>query len=124
MTTKATQVVEFERILRELSREHENKEEAEIISFEEMRRLEPVHDFRILISDKSVEEVMKTKAKTIEQKKMLLKVWKKTKALLSRMIDGLEEDLSRADEIQKRVDEARDKVLDQRARSGFPHQGI
>jgi len=124
MSTKATQTVEFERILRELEREHENKEEAEVISFSEMRRLEPVHDFRVQITDRSVEEIMKMKAKTIEQKKVLLEMWKKAKALLARMIDGLEEDLSRAEEIQKRVDEAREKVLDQRARSGFNPFGM
>lgn len=124
MSNQATQTVEFERILRELEREREYKEEAEVISFEEMRRLEPVHDFRILISDKSVEEIMKTKAKTIEQKKKLLAVWKKTKALLSRMIESLEQDVKRADEIQKRVEESREKVLDQQARSGFPPWGM
>lgn len=123
MKTTNAKTIEFNRILTELQRDKVTRD-AEVISLHEMRE-EPTEDFRVCVSEgETVEELMKKRANGIFEKQTILALWHSARERLSAMIAKLEDELAHAAEMQKRIDEGKEKHLELRMRSGggnFPH---
>lgn len=90
----------------------QNEVDSDLISLESLtKNNQPVEDFRALVSNlQTIEESMTAKAKTLSQKRHLLHTWEKLKTLLTLMTERLEKDIQHADYIERKQQEAKEKV--------------
>lgn len=93
----------------------------EIQSLDEISKNKiPVSDFRELVSNqKSIEEIMLEKAKTLEEKKSLLNTWEKLSKLINEMCLRLKQDIERSREVERRINAAKEEALLLHLKSNF-----